>query len=198
MAASLAFIREPNAAAWYRAHNITIVSAYLANEHLAWKEGRVERFFMNVVLIRVLFAHAMVAQPKLALGWLAPLGKVLGDPRLGMTAIFLSLSRILPDRYPLEVDLERYIDAEHTFGHLVDIGLIMPRLSHLYAWSARELDLPGLSSLLDLSGPTPAYAWPRGDSNVWSPQPSGWARAAIRLLPPPGHTPWGVKQPPTV
>jgi hypothetical protein len=56
---------------------------------------------MNVVLCRVLYAHALVAAPRMSLGWLRPLAPVLGDPRLGMTGIFLSLSRVLPDEYPL-------------------------------------------------------------------------------------------------
>ena len=33
-----------------------------------------------------------------------------------MTGIFLSLSRVLPDRYPLGDDVENYIAAEHGFG----------------------------------------------------------------------------------
>lgn len=104
VAATLDFIREPTARTWYRAHNTTIASAYLDNEDLARREGRVERFFLNLVLVRVLDAHALVAEPRLALGWPAPLGRLIGDPRVGMTGIFLSLSRVLPDRYPLDDD----------------------------------------------------------------------------------------------
>ena len=124
---------------------LTIASAYLANEDLARREGRVERFFINLVLVRVLYAHALVAAPRLALGWLAPCGRLLGDPRLGMTGIFLSLSRVLPDRYPLDDDLSRYVDAEHSLGHLLDVGIIVPRLGQLYDWSAGELGLPALT-----------------------------------------------------
>ena len=87
-----------------------------------------ERFFINLVLIRVLYAHALVAEPRLALGWLAPLGRLIGDPRLSMTGIFLSLSRVLPDRYPLDDDLSSYVNAEHRLGHLLDVGIIVPRL----------------------------------------------------------------------
>ena len=72
VAATLDFIRTPTARSWYRAHNMTIVSAYLSYEELACRENRVERFFLNLILIRVLYAHALVAQPRLALGWLAP------------------------------------------------------------------------------------------------------------------------------
>ena len=81
VSASLGFIRRPTVSNWYRAHNITIVTAYLANEKLALREGRVERFFLNLVLMRVLYAHALVAAPRLALGRLALLARPLGDPR---------------------------------------------------------------------------------------------------------------------
>src|SRR5215207_7111067 len=55
---------------------------------------------MNVALARVLYAHALNAAPRLALGRMAPVGRLVGDPRLGMAGAFLSLGRVLPDRYP--------------------------------------------------------------------------------------------------
>jgi hypothetical protein len=174
--AHLDFIRRPTARNWYRAHNVSIVGGYLANEALAAQERRVERFFINVVLLRVLFAHALVAAPRLALGWLAPLGRVAGDPRIGMTGIFLSLSRVLPDHYPLGDDVDTYIAMEHGFGHMLDIGVIAPRLRGLYDWSADELVLPTLRSLLD--GQTPTYAWDVSEVDVWRFEPSRLARAA--------------------
>ena len=180
-AAWLEFIRRPSVASWYRAHNMSVVGAYLEHEHLAAREGRIERFFINLVLVRVLYTHAMVAAPRLALGWLAPAGRVLGDPRLGMTGIFLSLSRVLPDRYPLGDDIAPYAELEHGLGHLLDIGVISPRIDRLYAWSATELDTPGLRQLL--SGQTPCYAWPAGDQQPWNPAPSRLARLSRRLLP---------------
>ena len=183
VAATLEFIREPTARSWYRAHNTTIASAYLANEDLAAKEGRIERFFINLVLIRVLYAHALVAAPRLALGWMAPTGRLLGDPRLGMTSIFLSLSRVLPARYPLGEDVDRYVEAEHGLGHLLDVGMILPRLRTLYDWSALELELPELNALIAPQGPIPCYAWDPKDADVWNPPPSRLARAARRALP---------------
>jgi hypothetical protein len=183
VAATLDFIREPTARNWYRAHNLSIVSAYLANEDLARQETLTERFFINLVLVRVMYAHALVAQPRLALGRLSPGGRLLGDPRLGMTAMFLSLSRVLPDRYPLHVDLHRYVAGEHSFGHLLDVGIIVPRLAELYAWSADELGLPELTGLLAHPGCTPTYAWDPHESAVWHPPPSRLARAARRALP---------------
>ncbi|MCV7408389.1 hypothetical protein AWC05_05035 [Mycobacterium florentinum] len=177
----LEFIRQPTARNWYRAHNASIAAGYLANEALARQETRVERFFINVVLIRVLYAHALVAAPHLAMGWLAPFARPLGDPRLGMTGIFLSLSRILPDRYPLGDDVETYIALEHGFGHLLDVGVIQPRWGRLYEWSSDELGRPGLRDLL--AGNTPTYAWDVEDAEVWRFTPSRLARAARRIVP---------------
>lgn len=187
VAALLEFIRRPSAQRWYRAHNISVVSAYLEHERLAYRESRVERFFMNVVLARVLYAHALVAAPRLALGWLAFAGRPLGDPRLGMTGIFLSLSRVLPDRYPLGDDLTPYLRAEHGIGHLLDVGIITPRVELLYDWSACELAIPGLRQLLD--GETPCYAWSAHDRQPWQHPPSRPARLARTLVPATRRTP---------
>ncbi len=179
--ATLEFILRPSAQHWYRAHNLTIASAYLENEELARAEGRVERFFINLVLVRVLYAHAMVSAPRLALGWLGPAARPLGDPRLGMTSIFLSLSRVLPDRYPLGENVAPYIQQEHGFGHLLDVGVILPRARRLYDWSADVLGLPGVAGLL--SGDVPSYAWDPADRHYWTPPPSRPARAARRVVP---------------
>ncbi|MEA2212765.1 MAG: hypothetical protein QOF83_2713 [Solirubrobacteraceae bacterium] len=160
------FVVRPTARSWYRAHNASIVAAYLEHLDLAQQESRAERFFLNVVLLRVLYAHALVAAPHLALGRLAALGRFLGDPRLGMAGAFLSLGRVLPSRYPLSADLERYLRDEHGLGRLLDYAVIGPRLPHLYDWSAGELGHPGLSELI--CDGRPAYAWPRGDGDVWA------------------------------
>ena len=71
---------------------------------------------MNVALVRVLYAHSLVAAPHLALGRFAPLGRLLGDPRLGMAGAFLSLGRVLPNRYPLDRDVDRYIAQGQRLG----------------------------------------------------------------------------------
>ena len=161
----LSFIITPTARNWYRAHNTTIVSAYLENRDLAELESRPERFFLNVALLRVLYAHALVAAPRLALGPFAALGRVLGDPRLGMAGAFLSLRRVLPDRYPLEADVDAYLAREHGLGRMLDYGVIAPRLQALYDWSARELGLAGLRELI--RDGSPVYAWSYSDRYVW-------------------------------
>jgi hypothetical protein len=162
----MAFIAEPTARSWYRAHNASIVAAYLDHSDLAAGENRAERFFLNVVLLRVLYAHALVAAPRLALGGLAPLGRVLGDPRLGMAGAFLSLGRVLPNRYPLTADPEVYLRDEHGFGRTLDYAVIGSRLPALYTWSARELGHPALAELICDGRPT--YAWASEDREVWN------------------------------
>lgn len=178
-----AFVERPTARTWYRAHNASIVAAYLDHPDLAEEEGRTERFFLNVVLLRVLYAHALVAAPRLALGRLAPCGRFLGDPRLGMAGVFLSLGRVLPDRYPADDDLEVYLRAENGFGRLLDFAVIQPRLRRLYDWSARELGRPEVADLV-IDG-TPAYAWAPGDRQEWAPPPlSVTARAMGKVTAP--------------
>lgn len=177
-AATLAFILTPSVLTWYHAHNVSVASAYAAHEALAEQENRVERFFINLVLLRVLYAHALVAHPRLALGRLAPLGRVLGDPRLGMTGIFMSMSRVLPDSYPLDGELEDYVRGEGRLGHVLDVGIIVPRLDPLYDWSAQQLELPAIRGFLGGDARTPGYAWSHDDHQVWRPRPSRLARVA--------------------
>ena len=178
----LSFAQCPTARAWWRAHNGSIVSAYVRYRELAEAETAAERFFMNVVLCRVLYAHALVAAPRIALGWLQRLAPLLGDPRLGMTGIFLQLSRVLPDEYPLRDDVQFYLGLELGFGRLLDYGVIVPRLQQLYEWSAHELADPGLLDCIDDGALT--YAWPLANRGVWQAPRSVMIQAAHRLLPP--------------
>jgi hypothetical protein len=175
----LQFIARPTGRNWYRAHNASIVGAYLEHRELAEEESAAERFFMNVALGRVLYAHALNAAPRLALGRCAVLARPLGDPRLGMAGAFLSLGRVLPDRYPLPHDVQRYIAAEHRLGRMLDYAVIVPRLQRLYEWSAGELGEPGLLGLV--RDGSPIYAWPFEERHVWcAPQMPKLARVLQR------------------
>lgn len=178
----MSFVERPTARAWYRAHNGSVVAAYLEHRDLAEVENEPERFFMNVVLCRVLFTHALVAAPRLSLSWLRPLAPLLGDPRLGMTSIFLSLSRVLPDVYPLPAHVEFYLDDELGFGRLIDYGVIVPRLQQLYEWSAHELDAPDLLGCV--RDGALVYAWPFAEREVWNSPDSFLIRMARRAIPP--------------
>ena len=150
-------------------HNANIVSGYLEYRGLAEAESPPERFFMNVALVRVLYAHALVSAPRLALGRFAPLGRLLGDPRLGMVGAFLSLRRVVPNRYPLARDVQTYIADEQRLGRLLDYAVIAPRVQRVYEWSADELGEPRLLEMVREGNPI--YAWPFEERHVWrSPQ----------------------------
>ena len=177
----MSFADYPTARAWYRAHNGSVVAAYLEHRDLAEAESPAERFFMNVVLCRVLYTHALVAAPRISLGWLRPLAPFLGDPRLGMTGIFLHLSRVLPHEYPLRGSVQSYLGAELRFGRLLDYGVIVPRLQQLYAWSAHELAAPGLLDCVRDGALT--YAWSFEDRGVWQPPKSFILQMTQRALP---------------
>ena len=56
-----------------------------------------------------------------------------------MAGVFLSLPAVLPDRYPLELDVESYIADEQPLGRMLDYAVIVPRLQRLYEWSAQAL-----------------------------------------------------------
>jgi hypothetical protein len=173
----LEFVATPRPSYWYRAHNASFVAGYLEHEGLAEEESAPERFFMNVALARVLYAHALVADPRLALGRLAGLARMLGDPRLGMAGAFLSLRRVVPNRYPLPRDVEWYIADEQRLGRMLDYAVIVPRLQRLYEWSAEEL---AESRLLELvRDGNPIYAWPFEERHAWR---SPHMRFAARVL----------------
>jgi hypothetical protein len=175
----MSFIAAPTGRNWYRAHNASIARAYLANRALAEQESRPERFFLNVALLRVLYAHALNGAPRMALGRFAPVGRVLGDPRVGMAGAFLSLGRVLPVDYPARLDLEATLKLEHRLGRLLDYGVIAPKLQALYDWSARELDIPELRSLI--RDGSPIYAWSYDDRHAWRQTPESLPVRLLRL-----------------
>ena len=82
-----------------------------------------------------------------------------------MAGVFLSLRRVLPNRYPLDFDVDRYIADEQPPGRLLDYAVIVPRLQRLYEWSAAELGEPRLLELVREGNPV--YAWPYEQRHVW-------------------------------
>jgi len=192
----LEFSAMPTGRNWYRAHKASIVGGYLEYRNLAEAENAPERFFMNVALLRVLYAHVLVGAPSLALGRLAPLGRVRGDPRLGMAGVFLSLGRVVPNRYPLSSEVERYIADEHRLARILDYAVIVPRLQRVYEWSAHDLNEPRLLELI--RDGNPIYVWPSEDRHVWrSPNMPIAARALERVTRAPVRSPSAPSRPPT-
>ena len=164
----VSFFTVPSAQSWYGAHNASVVAGYLAHAALAAIEAPAERFFMNVVLVRVLYAQALVLDGDLALGRLSFLARLLGHPRSRGPQALLSMKDVLPDRYPIDsAGVDEIIGRENKIGRMVDYGVIAARVDALYAASAHALDEPRLLDLI-VDG-TPAYAWPADQRHVWRP-----------------------------
>lgn len=159
------FFAHPTPASWYRAHNASVVRGYADALPLAWRETQAERFFMNVALTRVLYAHALVAAPRLALGPTRSVAPRLGDPRGGLAGWFLALSGVLPDLYPLTHPIDHYLAREHPLARALDLSVILPRLGRLYVWSADALEAPELVDFVRDGVPVYATAgdvpWPK-------------------------------------
>lgn len=171
----LQFIARPTGRNWYRAHNTSIVGAYLEHRELAEAESAAERFFMNVALARVLYAHALNAAPRLALGRCALLGRLLGDPRLGMAGAFLSLGRVLPERYPLAQDVRRYIAVEHRLGRMLDYAVIVPRLQRCTSGPPRSSESHACSRWFATA--TRSTLGPTTSDTCGAPRTCQWQRA---------------------
>ena len=94
---------------WWRAVNEGLLrDAWEADQLLAGLPGAGRR---------VLYAHALVASPKLALGRVRAVSRVLGDPRWRGADLFLSLHNILPVRYPLDgVSIRDILALENYAG----------------------------------------------------------------------------------
>jgi len=181
------FLRRPSPDNWYRAHNASIVAGYLANRHLVAGELLLERFFMDVALLRVLYAHSLLANPRLALGRLSPLGRLLGDPRRRAADLFLSMQNVLPDKYPLEEPgIDVVLAKENYYGRIFDYGVIAPRIELLYEFAADDLDEPRVAALC--TERSPVYAWPFEYRDVWRTGRSRLGIAAVSaVIGHPGH-----------
>ena len=174
------FFNAPSAQSWYAAHNASVVAGYLAHSGLAALEAPAERFFMNVVLARVLYAHALLFDGDLALGRLSFLARLIGHPRSRGPQALLSMKDVLPDRYPIQdARVEEFIDRENRLGRMVDYGVIGARVDALYASSARALDEPLLLDLIQ--GGAPAYVWPTDQRHVWKPPSQRWFSSLIQF-----------------
>jgi hypothetical protein len=180
----LEFTRAPSPDAWYRAHNASVVAGYLAHESLAAEELMVERYMINVALLRVFYAHALVAAPRLALGRFAPLGPVLGDPRRRSIGLFLDLHNQFPEDYPPHGwSMDDLLIAHGRLAQVIDYGLIPSELTGLYSFAAAALGEPKIMTLI--SDGIPCYVWPAEDRAPWlAGAPSPLARAIARVT---GH-----------
>jgi hypothetical protein len=175
------FLTAPSARTWYRAHNSSIVAAYLEHRHLCAAELPVEWFFMDVAIARLVCVHALAIRPRLAVGWLAPAGRLIGDPRWRGADMFLSLRNILPDRYPLTgISIDEILMMENYGGRLIDYGVILPKMQALYEFAASDLHEPRLLGLV--RNGFPVYAWHYEDRSAWTTTSARFARSVLAWL----------------
>jgi uncharacterized protein YqjF (DUF2071 family)/uncharacterized protein with NAD-binding domain and iron-sulfur cluster len=132
------YLRERTNAAWWRAHNASILTGYLEGVELARRETWAEQRFMNVVLYRILFAEAMIEGASDGLG---ALGRVLANPALPTVAFFAHEAELYPTVYPLDAEaravlFHRTHDVVELGGEALDEGFILPHLTELYAQAA--------------------------------------------------------------
>jgi hypothetical protein len=163
----LGFLSAPSPLTWYRAHNASIAGGYLEHEALARHELPAERFVINVALARVLFTHAMLARPRVALGRFAAAGPRLADPRRGAVDLFLDLRRPFPEDYPLRgISVADLVAREGRLPRAIDDAVILPRIAAVYAFAAEALEEPRIGGLLHdgapcyAMGPDQRGAWP--------------------------------------
>ena len=176
-----AFLSAPSAGTWYRAHNASIVAAYLEHRHLCQPEVPAERFFMDVAMARLVCVHALVIRPRLAAGRLALAGRLIGDPRWRGADLFLSLRNVLPDRYPLTgISIDEILPLENRVGRLIDYGVILPKMQALYEFAAGDLDEPRLLDLV--RNGFPVYAWPYEDRHAWTTTRARSVRSVLSWL----------------
>jgi hypothetical protein len=84
---------------------------------------------------------------------------------------------VLPNRYPLDGAVERYVADEQRLGRMLDYAVIVPRLQRLYEWSAEELAEPRLLEFI--RDGNPIYAWPFDERHVWRSQHMPFAARAL-------------------
>lgn len=145
----LDFLHSPSPITWYRAHNRSIVSGYLENDHLAAAESPPERFMINVMLARVLLTHTLIERPALTLGRFARLGPRIANPRSSSVGLFLDLHNVFPLRYPVQENtIQEVIALEGRVARVIDYGLMLPRLAAIYEFAATCLGEPRLETLI--------------------------------------------------
>jgi hypothetical protein len=141
----LQFIKRGTPRSWYRAHNASIVRAYLDFIPDAKLETIYEQTFMNEVLYRLLFAQAMVEDDTI----FKAIGEFDANPLLPSVDLIVHIPAFYPDHYPLSKDDIQYVmhkghgvdgDLERDF----DDYLIYPHIPALYSIAADWLNIPAL------------------------------------------------------
>lgn len=145
---------------WYRAHNTSVVSAYIERRDMARLEPESEHALLNVVLYRVLYAQLM-EEGRGAGGdhpLLDALGKIAGDPCFPAVDVVVHVDALYPDDYPMTASqhqalLGRGGSLGSLANRLFDDVVVLERCALAYHTAARVLDLPALLDFVTEEGP---------------------------------------------
>jgi hypothetical protein len=146
----LNYINDPSSESWYRAHNSSIIEGYLLYIEEAREESSYEQQFMNEVLIRLLYAQAMVEGTRFAFG---ELGELLSNPRLPSVEAIIHLPEFYPRNYPLsDTDDSNVMYLTKGFmcklESFFDKVLISSHITRLFKLTAEWNEQPRLLHLL--------------------------------------------------
>ena len=178
----MAFVDDPTARSWYRRTTGASSPATLEHRDLAEAENAAERFFMNVVLCRVLSPMHWSPRPGCPSGGSVRSHHSSVTRASGWRGSSCSCRASCRPEYPLRDGVATYLDAELGFGQLVDYGVIVPRLQQLYEWSADESGCRGLLECVRHGALT--YVWLYEERDVWRAPDSLVVRVVHRTLPP--------------
>jgi hypothetical protein len=144
----LQYLNCRTAKTWYKAHNASIVYAYLHFTDLAKKESVYEQVFMNEVLYRLLYAQAMVEDATI----FDDFGVIGANPMLPGVDLMVNVPAFYPVHYPLDKTdivnvMHKGYGIEEDAARLLDEYLIGTQISKLYSNAAIWLNNSDLSKL---------------------------------------------------
>lgn len=150
----LDYFRQRTGKAWYRAHNATIVKAYLSCREQAHEETKFEQIFMNEVLYRVLYAQAMEEDDSP----FRELGVLGSNPMTPAVDLMVKIPSFYPDLYPLNEEEIKFVmhrghGIEGELEKAFDEYLILEHIDSLYELASKWINIPALMLLLKSKRP---------------------------------------------
>jgi hypothetical protein len=137
----LAYLAQPSALGWYRAHNDSIVRSYLARAAEARREPLLEQRFIRRVLVRVLCVQAILER-----GGRLPVLARHADPRSNLVRGVLGLRLFYPGLYPIPPG--SFDGAAQAAVHVIETLMWRAGVEALFRAAARWLTLPALGTLV--------------------------------------------------
>lgn len=92
------YLNNPSSKSWYKAHNSSVIEASLQFSLDIEREPADEKEFIKNVLIRVLFAQALVEGQTFIFG---VFGKILANPIFPVVKLLVKREKLYPKTYPV-------------------------------------------------------------------------------------------------